>query len=196
MKIFPFAICVLASLYSFNLKANDNLPSIFVTHELNGDSSITSVGAGMTFKDNHSNFGANISMSLGNAEIVTNKLRVEDYLAWELGAKVGYFSDISLYLEAGVDLGELFGREHHDDDHFHDNSFNLFDDHYDDHHSHYHDDHYSNRTDSLDAYIGVGGGINFGHVQLSGQVRFRQIDSEEWKSLDDVYTGVTLTMSF
>jgi len=195
MKLFPLTICVLASLYSMNSKADDTVPSVFVSHEMNGDSTITSVGVGMTFKDHHSNFGANVSMSLGNAEIVTSKLHVEDYLAWELGAKIGYFSDISLYLEAGVDLGELIGRDHLDEDRYHDHSFNVFND--NDHHDHYHDD-YEHRpiNDSLDAYIGIGGGINFGHAQLNGHVRLRQIDSEDWSALDDVYSGVTLTVSF
>jgi hypothetical protein len=202
MKTFLPALAISALLFSGVSVADNNTPSVFVTHELNGESSITSVGVGMTFKSQHSNFGANVSMSLGNAEVVTSKLRVEDYLAWELGGKIGYFSDVSLYLEAGIDLGELMGRDHLDDDHDHYNSFDD-DDYYDQdtHFDHYHDDYdhnydYRTASDSLDAYIGIGGGIDFGHVQLNGHVRLRQIDSENWKALDNVYSGVTLSASF
>lgn len=198
MKYYPAALCILTSFISINTYANESAPSVFVTHELNGQSSITSVGVGMNFKDTDSNFGAGISMSLGNAEIVTSKLNVEDYLAWEVGGKIGYFSDISLYLEAGIDLGELIGRDHLDDDRYHDHSFSVFDDDYDEHHYHDHYDSHDHRpiNDSLDAYIGIGGGVNFGHVQVNGHVRVRQIDTEDWKALDDVYSGVTLSFSF
>lgn len=197
MKHFLSTLAMSTLLFSGFSVANDNAPAVFVTHELNGDSRITSVGVGMTFKDSQSNFGGNVSMSLGNAEIVTSKLNVENYLAWELGGKIGYFSDVSLYLEAGIDLGELIGRDHLDEDRFHSHNYNLFDDDYFHDDDHYHNDYSANTTsDSLDAYIGIGGGIDLGHVQLNGHVRLRQIDSDDWKALDDVYSGVSFSVSF
>ena len=195
MKKFLSALTISTLLFSGFSVADNNTPSVFMTHELNGDSTITSVGVAITFKDPQSNFGANVSMSLGNAEIVTSKLHIEDYLAWELGAKVGYFSDVSIYLEAGIDLGELIGRDHLDDEHHDNHSYSSFDSDYFHDDDHYHDD-YRTSTDSLDAYIGIGGGIDFGHAQLNGHVRLRQIDSEDWKALDNVYSGVTLSVSF
>ena len=72
----------------------------------------------------------------------------------------------------------------------------------DDYHDHYHDhdDYYDHdhrfANDSLDAYVGIGGGIKLGQIQVNGQVRYRQIDSEDWKALDDVYSGVTVSFSF
>lgn len=194
MNKFLSALTISTLLFS-GFSVADNTPSVFVTHELNGDSTITSVGVAMTFKDSHTNFGANFSMSLGNAEIVTSKLNIEDYLAWELGAKVGYFSDVSIYLEAGIDLGELIGRDHLDEEHYDEHSYSSFDSDYFHNDDHYHDD-YRTTADSLDAYIGIGGGIDFGRAQLNGHVRLRQIDSEDWKALDNVYSGVSLSVSF
>lgn len=178
----------------------DDSTSVFVTHEVNGESNISSAGVAFNFKQHDSNFGGAISMSLGRADIVTTKLNVEDYLAWELGGKIGYFSDVSLYLEAGVDLGELFGRGHLDEDSYHDHDHYYDDDDYyhDRYHDHDHDfghNHY-HRSDSLDAYVGIGGGIKLDRISINGQVRYRQIDSEDWEALDDVYSGVTVSFSF
>lgn len=191
MKFSFVNLGLLALLISSNVFAVEDKTSVFATHEINGQSKITSIGVGINLKNASNHFGGMVSMSLGKAEIVTSKLKVEDYLAWELGGKIGFFSDVSLYLEAGVDLGELFGRDHLDEDRYYDHSFSLYE--YDepyDSHSHH------TINDSLDAYIGIGGGIDFGHTQINGHVRMRQIDSEHWTALDDVYSGVTLSFSF
>lgn len=200
MKKLLSVACAGTLLFTSTAFAQDsgNGPSVFVTHEFNGDSEISSAGVAFNFKQQNSGFGGAVLMSLGRADIVTTKLNVEDYLAWELGGRIGYFSDISIYAEAGVDLGELFGRGHLDEDRYHDHEFYDGDDYHD--HYHDHDDYYDhdNRfaNDSLDAYVGIGGGIKLGHVQVNGQVRYRQIDSEDWKAIDDVYSGVTVSFSF
>lgn len=194
MKYIISALFIASAFISSSSYAQSDTPSIFVTHERNGDSFINSIGAGLNFKANNSNLGGQVNMSLGQAEVVTTRLDVQDYLAWELGVKVGYFSDVSLYLEAGLDLGELIDREH------------LREDDYDTHRhitidgDHVHIDEYRhsyrNIEDSLDAYMGIGGGITIDRLSIKGQVRYRQIDSDDWEALDDVYSGVTVSFSF
>ena len=87
MKKLLSVACAGTLLFTSTAFAQDsgNGPSVFVTHEFNGDSEISSAGVAFNFKQQNSGFGGAVLMSLGRADIVTTKLNVEDYLAWELG---------------------------------------------------------------------------------------------------------------
>lgn len=194
MKLLILALCPISLQMSSLAIASENYPNIFITHEQNNNSSINSVGAGMNFRDHNTHLGGAFTMALGHANIMTKTGINEKYLAWELGGKIGYFSDISLYLEAGLDLGELIGRGHLDEDNHHDHThITIDDDHI--HTDEYHHDHRYIK-DSLDAYVGIGGGFDLKHLQIRGQVRYRQIDSKDWEALDTVYSGITLSFAF
>ncbi|MDP2562311.1 hypothetical protein [Psychrobium sp. 1_MG-2023] len=194
MKYFAALVLLTASL---NTYASDTLSSFFVTHDTNGESTISSVGSGIIFKDDYSHMGFAVNTSLGNAEVLTEDNYIEEYVAWELGLKFGYFSDISVYGEIGIDLGELIFNQHkyddHDlvydnDDYFNNTNFNHYHNEYDDR------DH--DHSNSLDAYIGVGAGINLGHLELTGHVRLRQIDGDHWSAAEFIYSGVQMSVSF
>ena len=160
--------------------------SLFIKSEFNDTDSIYAIGASVLIKDNTSNIGISINSSIGPATVNDQDGFKQDYIAWEGGVKFGYFSDIFVYAEAGLDLAEfiLDDRDEEDYEHFH----------YNDHHEHGHNEY--EESNDIDAYIGVGVGINFGHVQLETFARLRQIDGQHWKADNNVYSGIQASLSF
>lgn len=156
--------------------AHDNSgPRFFFSHESNGDDSITSVGTGITIVNGDSNLGFQLNTSIARAEVLSDDGYVEDYFAWEGSIKVGLFSNISVYGEAGIDLSEL-----------------LFDDYRHDHHDYYHA-HYN---DDIDAYLGFGAGVQLGILKVEAFSRVREIDSLYWEAQSESFSGVQFSLNF
>jgi hypothetical protein len=149
--------------------------SIFYTYESNGDDYIAGIGAGVTFKDSHTKFGFGLTTSINNAEVIAEDGFIEDYVAWEASARIGYFSNLSIYGEVGIDLTELL---------FHDLRY----DHHDDYYNEYHDD--------IDAYVGIGAGIKLGALRIEAFSRLREIDSRYWEARSSHFTGVQFSLNF
>ena len=147
---------------------------IIYSHESNGADYLSSVGIATLLKDSESKFGIELGTSLGNAEVVSTDGYLEDYVAWEGNMRLGYFSNISIFVEAGFDLTEAI----------------FEDERYDDHHDDYlyHDD--------IDAYVGFGIGLNAGPFQIDGFVRNREIDSLYWEAQSEVFSGVQFSFKF
>ena len=155
--------------------------SIFYTYESNGDDYIAGIGAGITFVDEGSKLGFGFTTSLNNAEVRTEYGYIEDYVSWEGAIKFGYFSNVSVYGEVGVDLAELLFHDLRYDDHDHDH--------------HHHDDDY-HYDDHIDGYVGVGAGIKLGGLKVEAFSRLREVDSKYWEAESDVFTGVQFSLNF
>ena len=206
-KIISAALLMLFSQQSFaqggdfsfsNNSSSDFTPIIYISQETNNTDTIQSVGMTFLFTDYRSNLGGGFDFSIGRGEVMTENGHEEDYIAWELGLKFGYFSKLFVYGELGFDLGELLTSDDHDDDHY-DGSFHFGDyddDHYDHQHSHYncHDNYHDDK--SIDAYVGIAAGIDLGHFQVTAFSRLRKIDSEHWTIEENLFTGVKLSLSF
>ena len=165
--------------------SNNEHQTFFVTIEGHGPlNQINGVGTAVTLVDDYSHFGTSLSTSFNWAEVQTTSGRMEEYFAWEGAAKIGFFSDISLYLELGIDLTELI---------FHDMRY--------DHHCCHEDNGYCCHNDSaegddIDAYAGIGAGVKIGAMHLEGFYRIREIDSFYWEAKEREFSGVVVSFQF
>ncbi|WP_144392547.1 hypothetical protein [Pleionea sediminis] len=126
------------------------------------------------FTDSRTNFGYQLGTGLSAAEITDYDGYVDHYTAWEGFGRIGFFSDVSLYLEAGIDIGEMLWL---DDDH---------------HHDHYYDEHHND----VDNFIGAGFGLSQDHFDLRVFSRYRYIDGYNLHDNQDVFTGVEFSLHF
>lgn len=150
----------------------------FTSYESNGHDFIQGIGTGFTFKDSKSKLGFQLNTSLNYAEVTATDGYLEDFFAWQGSVKLGLFSDISVYVEAGVDLTELF-----------------FDDlRYD--HDDYHDEYYDDYHDNIDAFVGIGAGLKAGPLKIELFSRLREIDSRYWEAEAEVFNGVQFSINF
>lgn len=120
-------------------------------------------------------------------------------MAWEIGGKFGYFSDIFLYGEFGFDFGEFAFQDREEDnnrrrcqcseDEYNSRSYS----------NDLNSNFYYNRNDEsndIDFYLGVGTGVDFEHLQLTAYTRYRQVDGVGWATEGRVFSGVKLSVSF
>lgn len=183
---------------------NQDRFSVFVTNEHNGSDYIRGVGISALHKVNTNNIGIEIDTSLSTAEISDGNGGYQDYLAWELGGKFGYFSDIFLYGEFGFDFGELAFQDRGEDNnrrHCQCNNENYNSGNYSSNYysSGLHSNLYYNTHDEsndIDFYLGVGTGVDFEHLQLTAYARYRQVDGAGWAAEGRVFSGVKLSASF
>jgi len=169
-----------ASAHGKDLNVHDNASvRLFSTYESNGNDFIEGIGVGLTFKGANSGLGFQLNTSFNNAEVRATDGYIEDYFAWQGSVKMGLFSKVSLYVEAGVDLTELIFHDFRHDDH----------DYYDEYdHGHYEDD--------IDVFVGVGAGLQLGKLKVEGFSRLREIDSRYWEAESEVFTGVQFSFNF
>jgi len=151
---------------------------IFYSYESNGGDYISAIGIGTTQKDNHTNLGFQLNTSLGYAEVIAEDGYLEEYTSWEASVRLGYFSNLSVFVEFGVDLAEALFEDYRYDN---------------DDHCHYEEYCYE---DDVDAYVGVGAGIKAGSLQVDGFVRAREIDSRYWEAESEVFSGVQISVNF
>jgi hypothetical protein len=155
-----------------------NQGRIFYSYESNGADYISSVGFGITHKYYHSNLGFQLNTSLGYAEVLAQDGFLEEYTSWEASARFGYFSNVSMFVEFGVDLAEA-----------------IFDDY------RYDSDEYCYREeycyqDDIDAFVGAGVGVKAGPFSVEAIVRAREIDSHYWEAQSEVFRGVQIAFNF
>lgn len=175
---------------------NDHF-SIFVTSEYNDTDNINGIGIAVLHKNYASNLGMSIHTSLANAEVIDEYGLYQDYLGWEIGGKVGYFSDVFLYVEAGFDAGELLLQNRNEDNNhrrYNNNTDNILEDLLVDIVSNIAS--VDDRKNGVDGYIGFGGGIDLGHTKIELFSRYRQIDGEFWKANNQIFYGLKATLSF
>jgi len=196
-RLIVIAMFLLLSVLSNKVFAFDQESiSVFVVKESNHQDSIIGFGVSTLHKLNNTDMGISFETSLSNADVVDIQGYEQSYLAWELGAKFGYFSKMFIYAEFGFDFGELAFQDRNEDSDYDSNRSNSSEGYY------FHEaaldlrfqvDDYSN---DIDAYVGVASGINLGQIQLTAFARYRQIDGEFWKADNQTFTGVKASISF
>lgn len=173
----PLIVVCLVSVSSSS-SANERSGRLFYSYESNGADYISSVGIGTTQKYAGSNLGFQLNTSLGYAEVLAEDGYLEEFTSWEASARFGYFSNISVFVEFGIDLAEA-----------------LFEDFRYDNDDHCHYDEYCYQDD-VDGFIGVGAGVKAGPIQVDGFVRAREIDSRYWEAESEVFSGIQVSLNF
>ncbi|MEE4246852.1 MAG: hypothetical protein V2I33_15680, partial [Kangiellaceae bacterium] len=136
---------------------------------------IVSLGAQMTVAEKKTGLGVQFATTLSSADVIDFSGYEESYVAWEGSMKYGIFSTFSLYVEAGVDIGETIFRDFHD----YGADVIVVD---------------GNRTivvendNSIDYFLGAGLGIQKGPFKIDGIVRYRDISGFQFLRTDDVFT--------
>jgi len=177
---------------TFSSVAEDNV-SIFISSEHQGEDRVTGFGVAALLKNSESNIGVSILSSLAPSEVIDTRGFNQHYLAWEVGAKFGYFSDVFFYAELGVDFGELVLQDRDEDDQhgFYDDDGNItFSDFVDLR------NRVNDNSNDIDGYVGIGAGYDFGRFQVEVFTRYRQIDGEYWKADNQAFTGIRTSISF
>ncbi len=167
----------------------------FIKNEMSGDDYINGVGTEVWLLNEETHIGVALNSSIGTAHVADTYNFKHSYVAWDMGIKFGYFSDIFVYGELGFDLGELILHDRDEDDY----------DEYEDSHDFvdyivdvFIDDFYDNYggTNDIDTYIGAGVGIKFDNVIIEAFSLYRQIDGEYWKANNQNFSGLKLTVTF
>lgn len=159
----------------------------FVKHEFNDTDSINSIGFEALSAINHSDFYFGVSTALANAHVAIGHNTREDYLSWDSGFKFGYFSNVFVYGEVGVDMFELISLHDKDDCDTNDPFDST---------GQARCDYYGHGDNDIDAYAGVGAGMQFGNAAISGFMRVRSIDSSSWRAESSFYSGIEFSLRF
>ncbi|MDP5029573.1 hypothetical protein [Paraglaciecola sp.] len=170
--------CLFVSLSVLSFTSQGKPPkglSIFVKQEINTTDRITGVGVAQRIEFAYSDFGAETTTNINHAEVLTEDGYLEEFLAWEVGVKVGYFSDVFFYVEAGIDLAEGILNADRNDDCCYTN--------------------YEQNNDP-DGYAGLGLGFQLQHARLELSARARQLDSDNWRSQAYIFYGAQLSIGF
>lgn len=193
-------ILIISSLSSSSSAHTTKNFSFYAINEHNVNDSITGIGVSILHSINNTPLGFSIDTSLSNADVIDVNGVEQSYLAWEVGAKFGYFSQVFLYAEIGFDFGEFAFQDRDEESKtYHEQSYDNSTKNRNDYYNGYGVnisptvDDYSN---DIDAYVGLGTGIDFGHIQLSAFARYRQIDGEFWKANNQTFTGIKASLSF
>ncbi len=183
-KVLIGLFCLLFTSFAFADNKNqihklkdDSSFRIFSSYESNDQDFIEGIGIGITNIDKNTNIGFQLNTSFNNVEVMATDGYQEDFFAWQGSAKFGYFSNVFVYAEGGIDLTEFLFHElrYDDDDNYH----------------HHHDN-----DDDIDAFIGLGVGIQTGPLTVEAFTRVREIDSRNWEAESEVFTGFQLSINF
>jgi hypothetical protein len=159
--------------------------AIFYTHETSGPDSINGIGHSVVFKlDEH--LGVGFTNALSTAQVTATDGFIEEYLAWEGSLRFGYFSKISIFVEAGIDLTELI---------FHDYRNSNYNYCYSDS-SYYEEIYCESEHDNIDAFLGVGAGIRLNKLKIEAISRIREIDSHHFESRSEIFSGIQVSIHF
>lgn len=178
-------VIIISLVFNHKLNALDlesDSASFFYSYEVNHHSYITGVGA--IFYESYANnkFGSQFTSSLNTAKILTKQGDQESYFAWEASATYGYFSDIFIYGEIGLDLTELLLE-----DFLENNCQNCNDERQN-----------TNGYSGIDGFVGLAAGVDLNKAKLEGFVRLRKIDSkyERWDAGTNWFSGVKFSIDF
>ena len=165
---------------------NDLSTSLFTSYESNGTDFISTIGLSTNLNQGD-NFGVQFNTSIATAEVLASDGYLEEYSAWQVGVKAGYFGRVSVFVEAGFDLTEAIFNDVRDDGHsvvYTSDGVTIYEE-YDDH----------SRND-VDIYLGAGAGINLGKLSLEGIVRWRAIDGDYWQADSEFFSGMQVSFNF
>ncbi|MFT4937755.1 MAG: hypothetical protein ACI88A_000773 [Paraglaciecola sp.] len=173
MKTVGVLFFIFSALCVQNASAEKGI-GVFVKHEFNSTDTITGVGVSKNYASLANMLVGQVNSSINFAEVLTEDQVLEEFLAWEVGGKLGYFSDFFIYIEAGIDLTELAFSQERDDC-----CRDL-----------------SNDNNNIDGYAGLGAGLDLGKLRLEVFSRVRQIDTRSWTSKSHVFYGAQLSLLF
>lgn len=161
--------------------------SLFTSYESNGADFISSIGLATTLIQGD-NLGVQLNTSLAAAEVLATDGYLEEYSAWQVGVKAGYFGKFSIFVEAGYDLSEALFNDSREDGHssvvISSDGATIYEEH------HHYDDN------DVDIYLGAGVGAKLGKLSIDGLVRWRAIDGDYWKAESEVFSGVQISLNF
>lgn len=173
--MFRLLVVLFATTTFFTVADQGQNASVFVIHERNSTDQITTVGVSKIFTRSNNGFVSEVNTAFGYAKVLSQEGFIEEYPVWESGVKLGYYSTVFMYVEAGIDLAELALNSEREACCFR-------------------DDRRSNNQ--VDGYAGIGAGIDLGHTRLTLFVRARQIDANTWESQETVFSGVNFELTF
>lgn len=169
--------------------------SLYYKNESNGDNQFTGFGTSILIKNERSHLGASFNTSVNNAEVIDNTGHFQEFIAWEAGVKLGYFSNVFFYGEAGFDLGEfIFDDRNETVEEYIYSGYDDFGHYYEEVETYYVD--YDNDDNKIDAYVGIGAGIHLGNLTLEAFSRVRQIDGDYWAAPNTTYSGIQVSYTF
>ncbi|MFC3033280.1 hypothetical protein ACFOEE_12185 [Pseudoalteromonas fenneropenaei] len=173
------ALCLSLSQGTYAAVQNLSEVAFTIKSDWRGSDKVTALGLEAFGNFPMSKFGYSFNSSLGYADVTTKTADKENYLTWDTGIKVGYFQNFFVYGEVGLDLFELLLHDLRNDD----NRRN--------------DDRYNDEPrNDLDAYVGVGAGMQFERIRVELYSRVRQIDGEHWESKERVFSGMQVSFMF
>ena len=150
--------------------ANDRI-TMFVKKEVNDTDTISGLGFSGILSDRYSNVKSELITSLNTATVLDREGYQQDFLGLDLGLRIGYYDDLFMYIEGGLDVFESVFK---DEDKF----------------NNYYGD------DSLDGYAAIGAGVQSGSLRVEGYVKARQIDAEYWSADKSLFYGMQFTLAF
>jgi len=179
---------------AFSSSAEDSF-SIFISSEYHGEDQINGFGVSALLKNSESNIGVSILSSIAPSEVIDTRGFNQHYIAWEVGAKFGYFSDVFFYAELGFDFGELTLQSRGENDR---NDYGYYDDDGELDFTNFIEirDRVEDNSNDIDGYVGIGAGYDFGNFQIEAFTRYRQIDGEFWKADNQAFAGFRASLSF
>ena len=169
------ALSLLLLLVAMNASAIDRM-TVFTKYEFNDTDRISGLGVSGIIGTRNSDLKAEVITSINNISVVDTFGFEEEYLGLDLGMRFGYFGDLFMYVEGGLDVFEAVFK--HDDDE------PIFGQH----------DGYS--SDTLDGYAAFGGGFQAGKLRVEGFVKARQINAEYWEADKNLFYGMQLSLAF
>ncbi|WP_233267324.1 hypothetical protein [Paraglaciecola sp. L3A3] len=168
---------ILGSLLLSNIVNAKEQSTIFVKHELNADDKITGIGVSFLTQENHySDFRGEAISSLNYAEVLDENDQVQNYISWDVGMRLGYYNDVFVYVEGGLDLLEMInGDINKDDDYYFEDVEN---------------------GNGIDGYAALGAGVDLKKIKIEGFVKARKIDGNYWQSKHQLFYGAQFSLLF
>ena len=150
---------------------------LLVQYEGNNSDSISSIGVASLSRVNYSDVRFGMVSYINYASVTDQWQEKQNYLGWDIGARLGYYRDLYIYAEVGVDALEVLLEDLRGDD---DRSY------------------YSDEDDDfdIDAYASVGVGVQTKSLRLELFVKARKIDGSNWESEHTQFYGGQLTIPF
>ena len=148
--------------------------NVFVKHEFNGTDSITGIGATATIAATNNMLKGEFVSSINYAEVYDETGLSHEFVSLDTAVRLGIYNQVFIYIEAGVDVFEMFLNENRDDDNFDD----------------------SKENNDIDGYAGLGAGFNAKNMRVEGVVKARQIDGDTWDIDKQIFYGLQFSLFF
>ena len=152
----------------------DDLLSVSASRESSDIGEISSVHLSAILANPSSKIGIQVSTGLNFADILNYNDELHSYVAWDVILKFGYFSNLSIYVEGGFDLGEAIVEDvSGSDEDWEDDDFN-----------------------SVDGFLGVGAGLILDNIGINLYARYRHLNGPYLDDTSDWFSGMEFSVYF